>query len=45
MADRGVSVNHTTIMRLVHHYGATLRAIKPVAKDGLMDLKAHQCSK
>lgn len=45
MADRGVSVNHTTIMRWVHHYGATLRAIKPVAKDGLMDLKAHQCSK
>lgn len=26
-------------------YGATLKAIKQVAKDGLIDLKAHQCSK
>lgn len=26
-------------------YEATLKAIKQVAKDGLIDLKAHQCSK
>lgn len=26
-------------------YGATLKAIKQVAKDGLLDLKSHQCSK
>jgi putative transposase len=26
-------------------YWATLKAIKQVTKDGLMDLKAHQCSK
>lgn len=26
-------------------HGTTLKAIKQVAKDGLIDLKAHQCSK
>lgn len=26
-------------------YGATLKAIKQVAKEGLLDLKSHQCSK
>ena len=35
---------HATYM-VTEQYRATLKAIKQVAKDGFMDVKAHKCSK